>query len=128
VYSQLLARLLQGVVDQLLKGTEGNTFVNNITNNDNNNNNIKRLLQGVVDQLLKGTEGNTFVKGLLSAEYPRVRQLFLRHLQEAQTSSDAGIAGALGAPERVALLSALQVVSKGSTKALCSIKALPRRY
>jgi len=67
-----------------------------------------RLLQGVVDQLVQGGEKNTFVKGMLTAEYPRVRQLLLNHYHNARSTSDAGIAGALGELERQSLLAALQ--------------------
>ena len=67
-----------------------------------------RMLQGVVDQLLQGGERNTFVKGMLTAEYPRVRQLFVNHFHQLRASSDAGVAGALEEPERQALLAALE--------------------
>lgn len=67
-----------------------------------------RLLQGVVDQLVQGGEKNTFVKGMLTAEYPRVRQLFINHYQQSRSASDAGIAGALGEAERLSLIAALQ--------------------
>ena len=55
-----------------------------------------RLLQAVVDQLMQGADKNTFVKGMLTAEYPRLRQMFLQHYTQQRASSDAGIAGALG--------------------------------
>ena len=67
-----------------------------------------RLLQGVVDQLVQGGDRNTFVKGMLTAEYPRVRQLFVNLYHELRASSDAGVAGALGEPELHALFVALQ--------------------
>ena len=67
----------------------------------------ERLLQGVVSQLMQGGDKNTFVKGMLTTEYPRLRQLFLDHYTQARATSDAGMAGALSERERTALLAAL---------------------
>ena len=64
---------------------------------------------------MQGGEKNNFVKGMLSAEFPRVRQLLLTGYEHLRADSDAGKAGALGEPQRAALLEALQVPQKSPT-------------
>ena len=82
-----------------------------------------------VEQMAQAAERASFIKGLLSADFPRLRGLLLAMWLKVRRDSDAGRAGAVGEGERAELLAALeplqaQHVARAATRITESVNTL----
>ena len=79
--------------------------------------------------MAQAAERASFIKGLLSADFPRLRGLLLAMWLKVRRDSDAGRAGAVGEGERAELLAALeplqaQHVARAATRITESVNTL----
>ncbi|KAJ1492748.1 hypothetical protein T484DRAFT_1770319, partial [Baffinella frigidus] len=88
-----------------------------------------KLMRAAVEQMMQAADRATFVKGLLTADYPRLRALLLALWLTTRRESDAGRNGAVGDAERSEMLAALdalqnQHLTRAGTRITESVNAL----